>query len=99
MKEQKLLARSWQMSEIYLARIKEVKMVIFMSKFSYCSTRYYIYAKGEEESIGKYSVSNGIANPLLPLSAHMLHDEKRKKMDTFDALQKCYFSSINFFSF
>jgi hypothetical protein len=42
-----------------------------------CSTSYYIYAEGEEESIGKYSVSNGTANPLLPLSAHILHDEKK----------------------
>ncbi len=74
-------------------------MVIILTTFSYCSTRYYIYAESKEESIGKYSVSNGIANPLLALSAHMLHDEKRKKMDTFDATQKCYFSSINIFLF
>jgi hypothetical protein len=38
----------------------------------------FIYAECEEESIGKYSVSNGIANPLLALSAHMLHDEKKE---------------------
>ncbi len=66
------------MSEIFLARIVEVKTVTFLTTFSYCSTSYYIYATCEEESIGKYSVSNGMANPLLPLSAHMLHDEKKE---------------------